>query len=85
MSEKPTYQELEDRNKALEQKIFIQKMDLESLRLEEERYRALTENTSDWLWEVDQDSTGCGNSQIHYHELLLFPGVSRTAHQRGDE
>jgi PAS domain-containing protein len=55
MPKKPTYKELEKRIGVLERENKIQKMDLESFRLSEERLRALSENTSDWIWEVNQD------------------------------
>jgi PAS domain S-box-containing protein len=38
----------------LEQQIAERKHDQEILHKSEERFRALTENTSDWIWEVDQ-------------------------------
>ncbi|MDQ7787956.1 MAG: PAS domain S-box protein [Thermodesulfovibrionales bacterium] len=39
----------------LEQQIAERKHDQEVLHKSEERFRALTENTSDWIWEVDQN------------------------------
>ena len=66
MIKKPTYEELEQRIKELEIKslreqaeIALRESDLKlkenAMRESEERYRTLTERTSDWIWEVDRN------------------------------
>ena len=66
MVKKPTYEELEQRIKELEIKFVREqaektpgesdlKLKENALRESEERYRTLTERTSDWIWEVDRN------------------------------
>lgn len=55
MVRKPTYEELEQRVKELENEAFERKQAEEALRKSEEKYRSLVEATSDWIWEVDND------------------------------
>ena len=66
MVKKPTYEELEQRIKELEIKSVREqaektlgesdlKLKEKAMRESEERYRTLTERTSDWIWEVDRN------------------------------
>ena len=66
MFKKPTYEELEQRIKELEIKSVREqakktlgesdlKLKEKAMRESEERYRTLTERTSDWIWEVDRN------------------------------
>jgi PAS domain S-box-containing protein len=49
--------ELHDVNAELRKEVVERKKAEEGLRKSEERFRALVEATSDWIWEVDQDGT----------------------------
>ncbi len=56
MIEKPTYEELEQRIKALEANTSRSKSTKETLLTSDGRFRSLVETTSDFIWEVDQNS-----------------------------
>jgi PAS domain S-box-containing protein len=55
MAEMPTYEELQQRVKELENGAFEQNQAERALRESEEKYRSLVEATSDWIWEVDNE------------------------------
>jgi len=55
MNEKPTYEELEQRIKALEEVAVEAKRLQSALRESEEKYRILAENASDIIWSMDLD------------------------------
>jgi len=53
MSNKPKYEELEQRVKELEQETFRHKQVEKALKQSEEKFKNLVETTSDWIWEID--------------------------------
>ncbi|MBW2180816.1 MAG: PAS domain S-box protein, partial [Deltaproteobacteria bacterium] len=55
MSQKSSYEELEQRVKDLEKEVFKHKQTEKVLRESEEKYLSLVETTNDWVWEVDQN------------------------------
>jgi PAS domain S-box-containing protein len=50
---KPTYEELEQRVRELEKEAVKLKQAEEALRRSEQKFKDLTETTTDWVWEVD--------------------------------
>ncbi|NVM23481.1 MAG: PAS domain S-box protein [Desulfobacterales bacterium] len=52
-AKKPTYEELEQRVEELDREVDERKRVEELLRLSEQKFKELTEITTDWVWEVD--------------------------------
>jgi len=55
MPQKPTYEELEQRIKALEKRDIDRKKTEEELRESEQRYRLLADNVTDLIWTMDME------------------------------